>query len=195
MKKASLEKIIENGIRFLSELFPLKAHLYFPLLNATLVWAIKRTSEWKEKIFSWKVYLEPDFIKVKPDEFILSFFKINKALSKAYQAEIKEKNFEALREAFRCLYPILGLEDPFVSALFRKELESGDFRKIVEEFDAKVSKAKNDIEAIKSTSRLLKGLKTFAEEMLSLNVDLLSQPKIQKMIVAEVKAHFEEKNE
>lgn len=195
MKTASLKKVIEDGIRFLSELFPLKKHLYFPLLNATLVWAIKRTAEWKEKIFSWKVYLEPDFIKVKPDEFILYFFKTHHALSKTYQAEIEKKNLEALRKAFSRLYPILGLEDPFVSALFREELESDDFRKIVKKFDAKVSQAKNDIEATESDSRLLKGLKTFAEEMLSLNVDLISQPKIQKMVAAAVKAHIEGKNE
>lgn len=195
MKTVTLERIIKDGIRFLSEFFPLKTHLYFPLLYASFAWAIRREKEWKEKIFSWKVWLEPGIVKEKPDEFILNFFKRHHAMNRAYQSEIKERDLEVLRKAFSSLYPILGLEDPFLSALFHQELESGNFRKIVKEFEKKVSQAKTDIEAAESEPRLIKGLKTFAEEMASLNLDLISQTEIQKMVEAAVKGKIKEKNE
>jgi len=75
MGKSSLEKVVEKGIGFLSKIFPLKTYLYFPLLYASFIWAIKRVKEWKEEIFSWKVWLDPDRIEMKPDEFILNFFE------------------------------------------------------------------------------------------------------------------------
>lgn len=191
MKKSPLEKIVEGGVRFLSEFFPLKTNLYFPLIYSSLVWIIRRTKEWKEKIFSWKVWPDPRFIKAKPDEFVLSFFKNNPALSKTYEDDIKEENLKSLREAFSRLYPIIGLEDPFLSALFLEELESGDFRKVVKEFDRRVTQAKEDIDAIKDKSKLLDGLKKFAGEIVSLNLDLISQAKIQKTIADLIKEQID----
>ena len=195
MKKTPLEKIVENGIRFLSKIFPLKTYLHFPLLNAALIWGIRRAKKWKEKILSWRVWLDPDLIEVKPDEYVLNFFKKNSNLNKIYEAEIEKKDLKTLREAFTRLYPILGLEDPFLSALFHKELESNDFKKIVKEFEEKVCRAEKDIEAFDDKSRLLEGLKTFADEMASLNIDLISQDKVQKVVADIIKKHKKEGNE
>ena len=195
MNTAALEKTIEKGIKFLSEFFPLKTYLYFPLLYSSLFWVIKRPKEWKEEIFSWKVFPAPAFIKVKSDEFILNFFEDNQALYKAYEAEIKKRDLEALREAAGCLYRILGLEDPFLSSLFALELEAGDFRKIVEEFHERASQALEDIEAVEDEPRLLKALGTFASEMASLCGDLISQDKILKMIADLLKEKIKEKSD
>jgi hypothetical protein len=195
METAALEKTIEKGIKFLSEFLPLKTYLYFPLLYASLFWVIKRPEEWREKIFSWKVFPASSFIKVKSDEFILNFFEDNQALYKAYEPEIKKRNLRVLREAAGCLYRILGLEDPFLSSLFLKELEEGDFRKIVKEFDERVSQAVEDIEALEDEPRLLKALETFANEMVSLGGDLLSQDKILKMLADLIKEKIKEKND
>lgn len=193
MKKSAVEKIVENGVRFLSELFPQKTYLYFPLLSAFIVWAIRRNKEWKEKILSWKVWLVPGFVEAKPDEFILDFFKRNQALNKAYQDEINKAKIESLRMAFGRLYPILGLEDPFLSALFAQELESGDYRKIVEDFEERVSRAKKDIESMKGEERLLEGFNTLADEVLSLPLDLISQANIRKILADLVKKHIKMK--
>lgn len=100
----------------------------------------------------------------------------------------------SLRESFTRLYPLLGLEDPFLSALFHEEMESGDYRKIVKEFDQKVSQAEKDISALKNQSRLIKGLKDFAGEMVSLNLELLSQEKVQKVIAEVIKKKIRSKN-
>lgn len=133
MKKSLLEKLVENGVSFLSEFFPKASTLYVPLLSASIVWTIKRAAEWKEKILSWKVWADPEYIETKPDAFILEFFKSHPALSQSYQDEIQKSDMESLREAFRSLYPILGLEDPFLTALFAHELESKNYRKMAKE--------------------------------------------------------------
>jgi len=195
MTKSSLEKAAESGVSFLSKVFPLKAYLYFPLLNATLFWALKRAKEWKKEIFSWKVWLDPDRIEAKPDEFVLDFFKSHTALRKAYEPELQERNMETLREAFARLYPILGLEDPFLSALFHENLESNDFRTIVRDFEKTVGQAKNDIEACGDPPGLIRGLKTFADEMLSLNLDLISQDEVQTVLAEIVKKQLTDKDE
>ena len=90
MNTTSLQKIVEDGIRFLSEIFSIKSYLYFPLLYASSVWAARRIDEWKENIFLWKVWIEPDIVNVKPDEFVLKFFKNNKSLNEAFFEKIQK---------------------------------------------------------------------------------------------------------
>ena len=195
MPKSSLEKTVENGISFLTKVFPLKTYLYFPILNATLFWAIRKAQEWKEEIFSWKVWLDPDRIETKPDGFVLNFFENHTGLNRIYESEIRERDWASLREVFARLYPIFGLEDPFLTALFHEEIESEEYRKIVSGFEEKVSQAKMDIETFEGQPGLLKGLETFAEQMLSLNLDLISQDKVQTVLAGLVKKHLEEKDE
>jgi len=198
MKKTTLEKIVEKGISFLSKIFPLKSYLHFPLLSAALFWGIRRATAWKKEILSWQVYLDPERIEMKPEEYVLSFFRKHPALNKIYEAEMRKKekkDLETLREAFNKLYPIIGLEDPFLSALFYEELESGDFRRIVKELKEKVSRAKEDIEAFEGKSRLLEGLKTVAEEAASLSIELMSKDEVQKVVANTIKKRKNEGSE
>ena len=192
MKKTPVEKIVEKGISFLSKVFPLKSYLHFPLLSAALFWGIRRVAQWHKKILSWQVYLDPERIEVKPDEYILNFFKNHPSLIKTYEIEIKSKDMESLRQAFHSLYPILGLEDPFLSALFYEELESKDFKKIVEDFEHRVSRAEKDIDTFEGKSRLLDGLETIAEEMASLSIELMSNDEVQEVVARTV---FKQKKE
>jgi len=108
-------------------------------------------------------------------------------LNKTYEAEIKKKDLVSLRKNFFRLYPIIGLEDPFLSALFYEELKSGDFEKIVKEFEERVNQAEKDIEAFNGKLKLLEGLKSFANEMVSLNLDLFSQDKVQDIFAGLIK--------
>ena len=186
MESPSLDKIVNKGISFLSEFFPKNTSLYFPLLSAALVWAIKKSKEWKEKILSWKVWAEPEPIQTKPDEFVLEFFRRHPGLSQSYQVEIQKNEIEPLREAFSSLYPILALEDPFLVALFAQELDSGQYKKIVKEFENRVKKAKEDVESVEE-NRLLEGLKAVADEAIGLHLELLSQAKLRKTIADLVK--------
>ncbi len=89
MPKKSFEEIVQGGVRFLSRFFPQSRYLYFPLLSAALTWIIASREEWKENIFSWEVWLDPHFVKNKPDEFILNFFTEHPGLSRTFSEEIR----------------------------------------------------------------------------------------------------------
>jgi hypothetical protein len=177
-----VEKAIKNAIKLLREIFPQSTYLYFPLLSTALVWAVRRAEEWEENIFSWQVWPDPDYITAKPNDFVLEFFLSRPLLQKAYSEEIQNKDWKTLGAAFIRLYPIFGLEDPFLWALFREEIEAKNFSKIVLEFDGRVEKAKRDIRALKKDPRLLEGLKAFGEEMASLGTTFLVESEVQKSL-------------
>lgn len=182
MPGPEFEKHVDNAIAVLSEVLPLKSYLYFPLLSALLKWAVERTLEWRQEIFSWEVFPDAGFIPTKSDAFVLDFFTKNPDLHETYQQEIRGKDIQSLRRAFSRLYPVLGLQDPFLSALFFAELEVKDFKKIEEEFDQRVQQAKQDIDSVRDNSRLLKGLETFKKEMESFSSDALSRPDVLKLL-------------
>ena len=187
MTKKSFEKIVREGIRFVSQFFPQSQYLYFPLLSAAMVWAIESTIEWKKKIFSWEVWLDPSFVKVKSDEFIMSFFVHHPDLSQTFAEEIKEKDVPALRKVFYSLYPIVGLGDPFLSGLFHQELTYKDFKAIVNQYENRVAQAIADIEAVGDRGRFLEGLEAIAREMASFSADMITQTSVQRALAEIIK--------
>ena len=177
-----IEKIIERALGFLADLFPKKSYLYFPLLSSSLVWVIRRVKEWRAEIFSWKTWPDPRFIENKPEEYVLYFFRSNPDLAEAYDAELKARDQSALKNAFSRLYPILGIEDPFLYALFYEKIKSNDYRKIVDEFDSILEKARNDVKVLAENSKLLDELRSMGEEMASFGLHLLSENKILDLL-------------
>lgn len=195
MSKASLEKVVANAVALLAEFLPQKTYLYTPLLSASLVWAFRRAEDWESKILAWRIWPSPRSIAAKPDAFVLSFFNSRQSLREAYKNAVKRKDFDTLRPAFLRLYPLLGLEDPFLTALFQEELKAGDYKKIAAEFEERLERAKKDIRSVHGKSRLLQGLRTFAEEMLDLGASLLSQAKVESIIAKAVREYLEEQVE
>jgi hypothetical protein len=181
MAKKSFEKIVQEGIRFVARFFPQSQYLYFPVLSAALVW------EWREKIFSWEVWLDPSFVKVKSDDFVLNFFSLHSGLAEAFAEEIKTKDMTALRELFYSLYPIIGLEDPFLSGLFHQELASQNYRAIVQQYDIRVAQAIVDIEAVEEKGRFIAGLEAIAREMASFGADMITQASVQRALAEIIK--------
>jgi hypothetical protein len=177
-----VEKVIRNAVKLLREIYPQSAYLYFPLLSTALVWAVRRPEEWEEQIFSWQVWPDPDYIKTKPDAFVLDFFSQHPLLQKEYSEEIRRKDWKTLRAVFIRLYPVFGLEDPFLRALFREEIAAKNFSRIVLEFDPRVEKAKRDIQALEQDPKLLAGLRAFGEEMASLITTLLAESEVQRSL-------------
>ena len=141
------------------------------------------------------VWPEPNPVRVKSCEFILNFFRNNGVLLKVYKEDVEREDLVSLRQSFYPLYPIFGLQDPFLSSLFQKELENGGYRKIVEELDARVIQAKNDVEQYHNNARLLQGLKEFAAALASLGSELLTQTKVQKVIKELVERKIKENHE
>lgn len=194
-KKRAFEDIVQDGIQFIAQFLPKATYLYYPLLSAAVVWVIKRHKEWREKILSWNVWASPSAVRVKSDEYVLNFFKKNPDLRAAFREEIKTENIASLRKSFLSLYPIVGLEDPFLCALFYQEMEEGNYRKIEEEFKERVSKAVQDIEALDEKSKLLEGLESIAKELASLSSDMITQKSVQKVLAEIIKQEMAKKND
>jgi hypothetical protein len=190
MSKTTVESLIERVVSVLTEFFPRQKYLLFPFLSAALVWAVRRPEEWKERIFSWKVWPDPDYLPLKPDAFILEFFEQDADLSASFKKEIKNEDLEYLRDAFLRLYPLLGLEDPFLAALFREEIATKNFKMIVKEFDDRVKHAREDIAAVESRPRFIQALKTISVELAALGAELLSQTEVQKALEKLVKSRL-----
>jgi hypothetical protein len=191
MAKKSLEIIVQEGIRFLARFFPQSQYLYFPLLSAALVWAIKSSREWRENIFSWEVWLDPSFVEVKPDGFILDFFTHHTGLAHAFDREIKAADMTVLRKHFYYLYPIVGLEDPFLSGLFQQELASQDYRAVVQDYDRRVAQAVVDIEALEEKGKFMDGLEAIAREMASFGTDMITQASVQRALFEVIKKELD----
>jgi len=169
-------------VRLLGEFFPGKTYLYFPFLDAALVWIQKRVPEWEEKIVAWKVWPDPDYIAAKPDAFVLEFYRRHPELNHAFRKAVESEEREVLRAGFLRLYPIFGLEDPFLRGLFHDELAAGNLAAVVKEFDDRVCKAREDIKRIPDKSRLFRSLKACVEELLSMGVTVLSQTQVRSAI-------------
>jgi len=183
MDTGRIEKAIARGIELLGEFLPGAARLYFPLLHSVCVWAVRRIFNVRQEILAWQVWLEPEAIETKSDEFIASFFRRDERLRQSFGPELESEDKTALREAFAALYPVLGLEDVFLKDLFRAEIGSGEFRRIVSDFRSRIGRAIDDIApALKETS-LSRKLGALAREFASLGIHLLEDEDVQEMII------------
>ena len=187
MSKKDVEGALARGVDVLNGFLPLKSLLLFPLLYSTCVWAVRRVFDCRDRILAWQVWLDPEFIATKPDDFIVHFFATDDALSRAYRTEVEARDLGALRGAFPALYPIRGLEDAFLKGLFRAELEAGDFRTIVSEFAPRTAKALDGIRAAEAAPGFWRALEDLGREVASLGLHLIKDEAVQDMIIAVIK--------
>lgn len=187
MAKKEVEAALARGVELLSELLPLKSWLFFPILYAACVWAVRRVFDYRERILAWQVWLDPEFVRTKPDEFVLDFFGGNDALRREYANEITRGDLRVLRASFPALYSVIGLEDAFLKALFKSELDAADYRAVVVEFAARTAKARDDIRSAAADPEFWKALYVVAAEAASLGLHLLKDEEVQEMIVALIK--------
>jgi hypothetical protein len=183
MAKKDVEAALARGVDILDKFLPLKSWLLFPVLYSACVWAVRRVFDYRERILAWQVWLDPDFVRTKPDGFILDFFARNDALNLAYADEIVRGDLRVLRAAFPALYPVLGLEDAFLKALFRAEIEAADYRAIVVEFAARTARARDEIRPAADDPDFWKALQLIGMEAASLGLHLLKDEEVQDMIV------------
>jgi len=187
MNKKGVEAVLVRGVEILDEFLPLKSWLLFPVLYSACVWAVRRVFDYQERVLAWQVWLDPEFVRTKPDEFVLHFFSGDEALGREYADELARGDLRTLRAAFPALYPLFGLEDAFLTALFKAEIESTDYRGIVVEFAFRTSKARDDIRPAASNPDFWKALELIGMEAASLGLHLLKDEDVQNMIIALVK--------
>jgi len=187
MAKKDIEAALARGVELLDGLLPLKTWLFFPVLYAACVWAVRRVFDYRERILAWQVWLDPEFVRTKPDSFILDFFCGNAALRGAYADEIARGDLRVLRAAFPALYSVIGLEDAFLKALFKAELDAADYRTLVVEFAARTAAARDAIRPVAGDPAFWEALERIGREAASLGIHLLKDEDVQDMIVALIK--------
>jgi hypothetical protein len=187
MSKKDVESALARGVDILNEFLPLKTSLYFPILYSACVWAVRRVFDYRERIFSWQVWLDPEEVRTKPDEFIIHFFATHGALKTVYAEEIAGRDMKALRAAFPGLYAVCGLEDAFLKALFKKELDSGGYRKIAAEFGSRAAKAREDIRPVETSTPFWAALENLGAELAALGIHLLKDEEVEKAIIGVIK--------
>jgi len=187
MSNKEVEAALARGVDILEKFLPLKSWLLFPVLYSACVWAVRRVFDYRERILAWQVWLDPEFVRTKPDGFILDFFAGHDALSRAYADEIARGDLRVLRAAFPALYTVLGLDDAFLKALFKPEIDAADYRVIVVEFAARTAKARDEIRPAAADPEFWKALQLVGMEAASLGLHLLKDEEVQDMIVGLIK--------
>ena len=179
MEEKKLQDFLKQSAEILQDFFPADTLALIPLLYSTLIWAVKRKENLEEEVSGLRLWLEPEIVDNKPDEFILDFFEKQQALQEAFKAEIKSRDMKSLRPAFRALYPVVGLEEPFLQSLFSEELAREDFRLIADQFDWKLKQALEEIKAAEKKPELWKALKKIGESFMSLGWAWLSDDELR----------------
>jgi hypothetical protein len=187
MSKKSVEAALARGVELLDKFLPLKSWLYFPILYAASVWAVRRVFDYRDRILAWQVWLDPEFVRTKPDGFVLDFFAGHKGLGREYAGEIARGDLRTLRAAFPALYSVIGLEDAFLKALFKAELDAADYRAVVAEFAARTARARDAIGPAAAGPAFWPALEGIGREAASLGLHLLKDEEVQDMIIALIK--------
>jgi hypothetical protein len=187
MSRKALEAALDRGVELLDRFLPLKSWLVFPVLYAACVWAVRRVFDYRERILAWQVWLDPEVVRTKPDDFILDFFAGHEHLHREYADEIARKDLRVLRAAFPALYNVIGLEDAFLKALFAAELGAADYRTLVVEFTARTAKARAAIRPAAADPAFWKALQLIGMEAASLGLHLLKDEEVQDLIVGLIK--------
>lgn len=118
MDGKQLKTFLEQAVTVIKDFFPASSLAFIPLLYSTMVWAIKRKEDLKAEVSGLKLWLEPEMLDNKPDEFILNFFEKQPDLRQAFKTEVENRDLKSLRQYFRALYSILGIGEPFLQSLF-----------------------------------------------------------------------------
>ncbi len=187
MDKKRAEHVLDNGVKILADILPLKTYLYFPLLYSICVWAVRRIFDLRERVFAWQVWLDPGMIETKPEAFVLNFFQGHIGIREAYAAELAAKDMTALNTAFKALYPVCGLEDAFLLALFKEELEADDYRKIAAEFEERARRAIDDVKPASEVPEFWKGLQGFGMDMARIGIHVMSDAQVRKLILERIR--------
>jgi hypothetical protein len=187
MDKKRAEHVLDNGVKVLAEFLPMKTYLYFPVLYSICVWAVRRIFDLKERVLAWQVWLEPGMVESKPDAFIMNFFERTEGVREAFAEEVRGKDMAALRKAFAGLYPVCGLEDAFLLALFQEDLEAGELRKIADEFGKRAARAIEDIKPAGSGQEFWRGMQSVGMEIASLGIHVMSDAQVRKIILDRIR--------
>lgn len=182
MDEKKIQTFFKQAADILKDFLPGGAAVSGPLLYAVAVWALGKQISCREKIAGLKVWLLPEILVNKPDDFIINFFKTDERLRQAYREELSSQDLKTLRREFTILYPVLGLQEPFLEALFLPEIESADFRKITADFGPRVEKALKEIKIAESRPEFWRALEKIFCGLAELGWQALTESEVREYL-------------
>jgi len=182
MDEQKILSFFKKATDILKDFLPPGAAALAPLVYALSVWGLKKQASYRDKVDGLKVWLLPEILVNKPAEFVLNFFTAEEALKEAYKDEIARKDLIKLQQDFAVLYPLLGLQDPFLEALFWPEIEAGEFKKIVAEFKPRVEKALQEIKAAEDRTDFWPALGRIFSGLVELGWQALSESEVRSWL-------------
>ncbi len=182
MKRQEICEVLARGRTTLDAFLPRKAGLLFPILYAACVWAGRRVFNYRDHLLNWRIWLDPETVRSRPDRFILDFFENDETLRGVYSREIRGGDMAVLRPAFRALYPVWGLEDAFLLGLFKDDLAARDFKRISAEFVTVAGRAWDDIKAVEMNRDFWEFLEGLGIEIASLGIHLLADEAVRDIL-------------
>jgi len=182
VEEKKLASFLKQSLAVLKDFFPLGSVALVPVVYSSLLWALNRKAELNQKIQETRVWLLPESLKNKPDDFVLDFFQRNQELAADFAGQIEKKDLKRLRPAFKALYPILGLEDPFLEKLFSGELSSNNYRQVVVDFEPRLNRALSEIEAARLKPGFWETLKKITSEFVSLGWNLINEKEVRRVL-------------
>ncbi len=190
MDEKKTRTFFKQAADILRDFLPGSAAVLGPLLYSVAVWAVEKKNSCRERIEELRVWLLPEILVNKPDDFVLNFFQTDERLMQAYADELSAANLKKLRQDFAILYPILGLQDPFLEALFWPEIESADFRKITAEYRPRVERALKEIKTAEGQPEFWTALEEISRGLLELGWQVLSEAEVRKWLRHWLKSHI-----
>ncbi|MDD8021114.1 MAG: hypothetical protein PHU81_08050 [Acidobacteriota bacterium] len=190
MDEKKFDSFLAQALNLIKYFLPLGSTAIFPLLYSTIIWAIKKKENLEAEISGLELSLDPDIIYNKPAKFILKFFEEPPELKEAFKMELEAGDLKSLRQAFRALYPVVGLKEPFLQGLFSEELDRGDYRLIAAQYDSRLKQALSEIEAAENKPGFWATIKKIGKDFLSLGWALINEPELRAWLKAAL-----EKNE
>jgi hypothetical protein len=170
-----------KAFRSLVDELSLKAFPFVPVIYSALFYFVEKGAAYRKAVLEMPTLPGPEPVANKPDEFINDFLAVHAPFALA------EPNLPARRLIFSRLYPILGLQDPFLTTLFREELDGGDLQTIVQSFDLRVSAAISSIPLPSSNPEFWKALDSFVETAAGLALNLVRGREVQDLILERVR--------
>lgn len=180
MDKKGISRALGRGSGLLQEHLPGDRTLDGPILCAACVWAARRIFDLRRRILGWQAWLDPGPHRARPEGSVRGFFENHHGLAGAFADELEANDRRALRKAFAGLYPVLGIEDPFLQTLFEAEIETGAYRAIAAEFAARARSARDAVR--RAPAELWTGLSAVGAELAAHGIHELADREIRRLI-------------
>lgn len=181
MEIKKFQSAVDELLAALGKVVNVKAFPYLPVIYSSLLYFLNKGSAYRKAVRAIPVGPRSRPVRNKSKQFIEAFLTAHAPFA-AQNGDERER-----RRVFVRLYPVVGLRDPFLAALFRDELDRGDTETIADEYDDRVRSALEQIPPARGEPRFWEAMDSFVETASGLVTDLARERQIQDLIIARVR--------